>query len=299
MRTKLLNCFFNRAVFLVISRVPDNSNLVTLFSITVELLCHLVSWKSFEPSIRNMTDKGFNIFPGRKRSRCEQTGNEEEIVNSPLVIIYAGAFSNQNDIISPFLRGGRNNNRGSSHAKWSQTGVLRRWGDWFRWDDWVTCGDTGKSCWSRHDETWKRRCKDLVLSGQVAHILLGLSRLWWTYIEDCLDISRIGEAIRVELKPWLSTGWVTKASKGFLKIGNAVGTDKYRQKLTRIGRNPGIFYMVYWQRRLVNNVGWAWFGLSSPIDWGWRGCVGSRFGYLHGNTKELEIQIKAELLNNK
>ena len=112
------------------------------------------------------------------------------------------------------------------------------------------------------------------------------------YVEDCFDFSSIGDfAIYLKLKLGLLI--TTKASKGGLKISNVVGIDIYRHKLTRLGRTPRFFHLV--QRRMVENVEGARFGLSSPIDCGRRGYVGC--GYLHESTKEK--QTKAECLKNK
>jgi hypothetical protein len=85
-----------------------------------------------------MTDKGFNIFPGRNSHGVSKREMSKKKLNSPLVIIYPGAFSNKNDIVFPFARGGlrRNDDRGSSYyVKWSQTGVRRGWGDLSCWGD--------------------------------------------------------------------------------------------------------------------------------------------------------------------
>ena len=123
--------------------------------------------------------------------------------------------------------------------------------------------------------------------------MLRRSRPRWGYVEDCFDFSGIGDlAIYLKLELGLLIGWITKTSKGFLEIGNVVRIDKYRHKSTKIGRTPRFFYIV--QPRMVDNVGWASLGLSSPIDWGRRRYIGSGIGYLHENTKEIELQTKVE-----
>ena len=62
---KLLNPIFTGAILLIITRIPNNSNLSECFGTKIKLNCLLMSWKQLVTSIGNLVNKGFNILPDK------------------------------------------------------------------------------------------------------------------------------------------------------------------------------------------------------------------------------------------